>query len=202
MAAILCMCSFQSKAQFVVTDPIQIAANLINAGKELYESAMTATNMVNNFKEVKKVYDQGKEYYDALKSVNNLVQDARKVRNTILMIGEISDIYIENFQKMMSDPHFRVEELAAISNGYAMLLQDGSDMLLELKDVVNVNGLSMSDSERITIINNVHDRVKRHRDLVNYYTRKNVAVSYLRAKKAGDTDRVIALYGNADERYW
>ena len=27
-------------------------------------------------------------------------------------------------------------------------------------------------------------------------------VSYLRAKKKNDTDRVLALYGSADERYW
>ena len=38
--------------------------------------------------------------------------------------------------------------------------------------------------------------------LVNYYTRKNISVSYLRAKKKNDTDRVLALYGSADERYW
>jgi hypothetical protein len=75
-------------------------------------------------------------------------------------------------------------------------------MLLELKDVVNINGLSMSDSERMEIINYVHDRVRRHRDLVNYYTRKNISVSYLRAKKAGDADRVLSLYGNADQKYW
>ena len=36
-----------------------------------------------------------------LKSVNNLVKDAVKVRNTILMIGEISDIYVTNFQLML-----------------------------------------------------------------------------------------------------
>ena len=32
-----------------------------------------------------------KKYYDALKSVNNLVKDARKVQQTILMIGDITD---------------------------------------------------------------------------------------------------------------
>ena len=41
-----------------------------------------------------------------------------------------------------------------------------------------------------------------YRNLVNYYTRKNISVSYLRAKKKNDTDRVLALYGSADERYW
>jgi hypothetical protein len=143
-----------------------------------------------------------KEYYDKLKSVNNLVKDSRKVRDAILLVGEISDIYINNYQKMLSDPHFRYEELIAINNGYTVLLNESANMLLEMKDVVNVNGLSMTDHERMDIINYVYDRLKSHRNLVNYYTRKNISVSYLRAKKAGDMDRVTALYGNANDRYW
>jgi hypothetical protein len=158
--------------------------------------------MINNFKEVQKVYNQGKEYYDKLKNIHDLVKDARKVRDCILMVGEIGDIYVNNFQKMLSDPNFRYEELTTIASGYSMLLQESADMLLELKDVVNVNGLSMTDHERMDIINYVYDRLKNHRNLVGYYTRKNISVSYLRAKKIGETERVIALYGNANDRYW
>ena len=143
-----------------------------------------------------------KEYYDKLKAIHDLVQDAKKVRDAFLLVGEIGDIYVNSFQKMLSDPHFRYEELAAISNGYTVLLQESADMLMELKDVVNVNGLSMTDYERMDIINYVYDRLKEHRNLVAYYTRKNISVSYLRAKKAGDAERVMALHGNPDERYW
>lgn len=202
MTTLVALCSLSSRAQFIVTDPAHIAASIVNTANQIVQTSSTAANMLKNFQEVKKVYDQGKEYYDKLKSVHNLVKDAKKVQNTILLVGEISDIYIDNFQKMMADPNFRVEELTAIAFGYTKLLQEGADMLLELKDVVNTNGLSMTDSERMDIINYVHDRLKRHRDLVAYYTRKNISVSYLRAKKTGDTDRVMALYGNADERYW
>ena len=143
-----------------------------------------------------------KEYYDKLKGINDLVKDAKKVRDCILFVGEIGDIYVNSFQKMLSDPHFRFEELVAISNGYTVMLQEGADMLKELKDVVNSNGLSMTDHERMDIINYVYDRLKNHRNLVSYYTRKNISISYLRSKKAGDTDRVMALYGNANDRYW
>ena len=75
-------------------------------------------------------------------------------------------------------------------------------MLQELKNVVNINGLSMSDKERMDLIDRAYSSVKNYRDLVSYYTRKNISVSYLRAKKKKDTDRVMSLYGSADERYW
>ena len=51
--------------------------------------------------ETVKIYEQGKKYYDALKSVNNLVRDARKVQQTILMVGDITDIYVNSFQRML-----------------------------------------------------------------------------------------------------
>ena len=202
MSVILAVFTVQVKAQFITIDPAHILTSIINTTSEIVQTSSTVSNVINNWKEVEKLYNQGKEYYDKLKAVNDLVKDARKVRDAYLLVGEIGDIYVNSFQKMLADPHFRYEELVAISNGYTILLQEGADMLMELKEVVSVNGLSMTDHERMDIINYVHDRLKDHRNLVSYYTRKNISISYLRAKKAGDTDRVMALYGNADERYW
>ena len=192
----------QVRAQFVVADPAHIATSIVNTANQIVQTSATVSNVIKNFQEVKKVYDQGKEYYDALKSVNNLIKDAKKVRDAILLVGEIGDLYIDSYQKMMQDPHYSFEELAAISNGYTMLLSEAADMILEIKDVVNVNGLSMTDAERMQLVNYVYDKLKRHRNLVAYYTRKMISISMLRAKKVGDSDRVMALYGNANDRYW
>ena len=137
-----------------------------------------------------------------LKSVHNLVKDARKVQKSILLIGEISDIYVNSFQKLLSDENYTPDELSAIAYGYTQLLQESSDVLEEMKSVVNINGLSMSDKERMDVIDRAYNAIRNYRDLVSYYTRKNISVSYLRAKKKKDTDRVMALYGSADERYW
>ena len=79
--------------------------------------------------ETVKIYEQGKKYYDALKSVNNLVKDARKVQQTILMVGDITDIYVTSFQKMLRDDNFTVEELGAIAFGYTKLLEESNDVL-------------------------------------------------------------------------
>jgi len=143
-----------------------------------------------------------KKYYDALKSVNNLVKDARKVQQTILMVGEITDIYVSNFQLMMRDESFTIEELGAIAFGYTKLLEESSDVLKEMKDVVNITTLSMTDKERMDVVDRCYNTMKRYRNLVSYYTNKNISVSYLRAKKKSDMDRVLSLYGSGSERYW
>ena len=47
-----------------------------------------------------------------------------------------------------------------------------------------------------------YSKMKHYRNLVSYYTNKNISVSYLRAKKKNDLDRIMGLYGNMNERYW
>lgn len=201
MAVMIC-CTWQAKAQWAVFDPTNLAQGIVNTTKQIVQTSSTATNMLNNFKEVQKVYNQGKEYYDALKSVHNLVKDARRVQQTILLVGDISDIYVTNFQKMMSDPNFTVEELGAIANGYAKLLSESSALVTELKNVTTSTGLSMSDAERMSFVDKIYTDVRDYKNLVQYFTNKNISVSYLRAKKKNDTDRIMELYGSPADRYW
>lgn len=191
-----------ARAQWVVSDPGNLAQGIINASKNIIHTSKTATNMVANFQETVKIYEQGKKYYDALKSVNNLVKDGIKVKNTILMIGEISDIYVTNFQLMLRDENYTAEELSAIAFGYTKLLEESNNVLKEMKEVVNVTTLSMTDKERMDVVDRCYNRVRNYRNLVMYYTNKNISVSYLRAKKKNDMDRVLALYGSRSERYW
>ena len=202
---LFCLCLLlagKASAQFAVFDPTNLAQGIVNTTKQIVQTSSTASNMLNNFQETVKIYEQGRKYYDALKSVNNLVKDARKVQQTILMIGEISDVYVNSFQNMMRDPNYSVEDLGAIAFGYTKLLEESNGVLVELKGVVNISTLSMSDKERMDIVDRCYNSVKRYRNLTNYYTNKNIAVSYLRSKKTGDTDRVMALYGSANDRYW
>ncbi len=191
-----------ASAQFAVIDPSNIAQSIVNTTKEIAHASKTVSNTLDTFKETKKVYEQGKEYYDALKSVNHLVKDAKKVQKTLLLLGEITDIYITNFQLMLSDKNFRADELNAIAHGYAKLLDESADVLSELKNIININGLSMTDAERMERIDKAYDAISNYRNLVAYYTRKNISVSYLRAKKINDTDRIIGLYGTANDKYW
>lgn len=172
---LLVLCSlFAGKvnAQWVVSDPGNLAQGIINASKNIIQTSSTTQNMIKNFQETVKLYNQGKEYYDALKSVHNLVKDARKVQKSILLIGEISDIYVNSFQKMLSDKNYTPDELSAIAYGYTQLLQESSDVLEEMKGVVNINGLSMSDKERMDVIDRTYNAIRNYRDLVSYYTRK------------------------------
>lgn len=194
--------SVSAKAQFIVADPANLASGIINSVNEIIQTSSTVSNVIKNFEQVKKVYDQGKAYYDKLKAVTDLIKDARKVQQTVLLVGDISDMYVSNFGKMMNDPNFSARELTAIAFGYAQLLNEGSQLLKDLKQIINSSTLSMTDKERMDVIDKVYKEVKEYNNLVRYYTNKNISVSYLRAKKKNDAQRVIQLYGTDNQRYW
>lgn len=191
-----------AKAQFIVADPVNLASGILNSANEIIQTSSTVSNVVKNFKEVEKVYEQGKEYYDKLKAVSNLVKDARKVQQTVLLVGDVSEIYVDNFGKMMNDPNFTPRELVAIGNGYAALLNESTELLKELKQIVTSTNLSLNDKERMDIIDRVYKEVKEYYNLVRYYTNKNISVSYLRAKKKNDARSVLDLYGTDNQKYW
>jgi len=191
-----------AKAQWVVTDPTNLAQGIVNSANEMVQTSSTVSNVIKNFKEVEKVYKQGKEYYDKLQAVNNLVKDARKVQQTVLLVGDVSEMYVQNFGKMMNDPNFSPQELMAIANGYAALLNESTALLKELKQIVSSSSLSLNDKERMDIIDRVYKEVKEYHSLVRYYTNKNISVSLLRAKKQNNTKRVFELYGTANQKYW
>ncbi|SHG39411.1 DUF4141 domain-containing protein [Flavobacterium defluvii] len=201
-AALMLAAAPCANAQFVVTDPANLASGILNSANEIIQTSSTVSNVVKNFKEVQKVYNQGKEYYDKLQAVNSLVKDARKVQQTVLLVGDVSQIYVQNFGKMINDPNFTPQELIAIGNGYAALLGESTELLKELKQIVSTSSLSLNDKERMDMISRIYKEVKEYHSLVRYYTNKNISVSYLRAKKKNDARSVLDLYGTSSQKYW
>jgi hypothetical protein len=167
IVGVACLTAGAANAQWVVHDPGNLAQGIINTTKEIVETSATAQHTLDGFKETAKIFEQGRKYYDALKAVHDVVKGGVKVKKSIEMVADISEIYVRNYQKMLGDPNYTPDELSTISFGYAKLLSE-----LE------------------------------YRNLVQYYTDKNISVSYLRAKKKKDADRVVALYGDAEDRYW
>ena len=189
------------RAQWVVSDPSNLAQGIVNSTRQVVEASRNGSTLLQSFQQTVKIYEQSKKYYDALRSVHNLVKSARRVQQTMLLVGDISDIYISNFRSMLDDTNYSAEELAAMAAGYTKLLSASADLLNDLKQIITPSGLSMTDKERLDLIERVYREMRHYRTLVNYYTRKNLRVSYLRAREKGETEQVLKLYGE-DERYW
>ena len=190
------------RAQWVVSDPSNLAQGIVNSTKQVVEASRNGSTLLQSFQQTVKIYEQSKKYYDALRSVHNLVKSARRVQQTMLLVGDISDIYISNFRSMLDDTNYSAEELTAMAAGYTKLLSASDDLLNDLKQIITASGLSMTDKERLDIIDRIYYEMLEYRNLTEYYTRKNISVSFLRSRQRGDSERVRALYGGHNDRYW
>lgn len=191
-----------AKGQWVVSDPTNLAQSIVNSSNQMVHTSTTSANMLNNFQETMKIYKQGKEYYDALRKVKNLVRNARKVQQCILMVGEISDIYVTSYRRMLADENFSPQELAAIAVGYTKIIEESANSLRELQDIVNPTDLSLTDKDRLEVVDAVYIILRKHRNLARYYTRKYISVSMLRARERGNSEQVMFLYGSEEDKYW
>ncbi len=191
-----------ANAQFVTFDPTNLGQSIINTTKNVVQTSTTASNMIGAYEESKKIYNQGKEFYDALVSVKDIISDSYKVVQTLDMVFEITEIYTRGYNEMLNNEHYTIEELSAIAYGYTRLMAESNEVVNELSSIVSVTSLSMSDKERMEMVDDAYNAVLKYRNLVNYFTNKNLAVGYLRGKKIEDAERMIALYGSSDEKYW
>ncbi|MFR9624297.1 MAG: DUF4141 domain-containing protein [Rikenellaceae bacterium] len=206
--AILCCIGFtqRSYAIFgvgdVTFDPTNLAQSIANTSKNVTYTASTAANMFKAYEESVKIYEQGKKVYDALSTVKNIISDSYKVYQSVAMLVEITEIYTSGYNLMLSNNLYAAEELSAIAYGYTRLLAESNEVISELKDIVSVTTLSMSDKERMDMVDKAYNEVRRYRNLVSYFTNKNLAVGYLRGMRMDESTRIVALYGSDYEKYW
>ena len=170
-----------ARAQWVVSDPSNLAQGIVNSTNEMVHTSSTAQSMLQNFQQTVKIYEQNKKYYDALRKVNKLVRDARKVQRCMLLVGEISDIYVNGYRRLVTDTNFSVEELAAIAIGYKRIIEEAAGELKDLGEIINPTDMSLTDKDRIDVVERVYGTLMRHRRLAGYFTRRCISVSLLRA---------------------
>ena len=144
------------QAQWVVSDPGNLVQGIVNSVNEMVETSETAQNALSTWKETSKIFEQGREYYDKLRKVNDLISGSEKVKESVLMLSDISEIYVNNFGKMLTDKNFSQRELNAIAAGYNTIMKKSSRSIAELKNIINPTGMSMNDKERIDLVNRVY----------------------------------------------
>ena len=96
VAACLCLAGAgTASAQWVVSDPTNLAQSIINSAKEMVETAGTKAHTPNGFLENKKGFEQGKKDYDELKTVNDGGKGGVKGAKNIGLGRGISENYVE-----------------------------------------------------------------------------------------------------------
>ena len=132
-----------------------------------------------------------------VQNIKSAVQSSTTASNMIKSLQESVKIY--NQSKAYYDALKSVHNIIKDARKVKLTIE----MVSELKNIVTSgNGLSLSDKERMDVVDQIYTRMLRYRNLTRYYTDKAISVSFLRSQSKGDAARVQALYGKPSERYW
>ncbi|GGF27189.1 transposase [Hymenobacter cavernae] len=191
----------------MVSAPILEGTNFIQTGLQATLKALsTKANTLVNAGVVEQVLTKGfteknmllaKNWYDGLMQVSNTVKQYRRVRHLFERQTAIITIYSNYIGKFKADPNLRPEQVAGIVRGYTTLIQESASYLDDLTAIVSPLKSKMTDAERMELIDALDDKVTHQYDLVSYFTRRNMAMSFRQNQAAKDLATIKQLYGLA-----
>lgn len=135
-----------------------------------------------------------KQWYDGLMQVSSTVRNYQRVAHIFNRQAAIITIYSDYIERFRADPNLTPAQLAATTRGYTALINQSADYLDELRTIISPAKAKMTDAERMELIDKLDDKVTEQYNLVNYFTRRTMAISAQQAQTTQDRKTRLALY--------
>lgn len=193
------------QAQMVITAPIAESSSRKQIGHQGVMGTLKtiAKNLisqgVDQQKLTAKLTDQNmnlhKEWYSSLLKISSAVRNYGRVANIFENQGRIIAAYSVNISRFVQNPSVEPNQLAAMRNGYIELIKESGSILDDLADVMRPSHANMTDAQRIKAINKIDARMSHHLELVNYFTRRNAAITSVKEQATAEMKAIKSLYG-------
>jgi hypothetical protein len=205
LAALCLLAKPSAHAQAVVSAPILEGTNFIQTSLQATLKALNSkANDLANDGVVEQVLTKGfteknmllaKDWYDGLLAISNTIKTYRRVQHIFERQTAIITIYSNYIGRFKADPNLNPNQVAGMVRGYTLLIQESGTYLDDLSAIVSPAKSKMTDAERMELIDVLDDKVTHQYDLVNYFTRRNMAISSQQAEAARESATLKKLYG-------
>lgn len=167
---------------------------LQNAQKTL-ENTMSKLKLKEISDWVEKQRTLYKEYYDDLAKVKTLITYYQRIRDITDKQLKLLDEYKKAWYLFQQDAHFSKEELEYMAKVYAGILEECAKNIDQIFLVVKSLATTMSDAERLRIINAAADQADINYNDLLQFNRQNKLLSLQRSKDKHETELTKKLYG-------
>jgi ABC-type transporter MlaC component len=167
---------------------------LQNAEKEI-TNVMSKLQLDDITNWVQKQKDLYQEYYNELATVKDLISGYDKLKGLVQMQGRIVSEYESAYKLFKQDKHFTGSELDFMFNIYSGIVDQSLKNLDQALLVVGSLATSMTDAERMNIIESASTGMQKNYDDLKRFNNQNIQVSLQRSKTDEDLQSVKALYG-------
>lgn len=166
---------------------------LQNAQKTL-ENIMSELKLNEISDWVEKQRDLYKEYYDELAQVKTIITYYQRIRDVSQKQVTLMEEYKKAWQLFQQDNHFTANELDYMAKVYTGILDASAKNLDQVFLVITSFSTTMTDAQRLEIINAAADQVNiNYYDLVKF-NQQNKLLSLQRAKDKQEIEVVKKLY--------
>jgi hypothetical protein len=162
---------------------------LQNTQKEL-ENVMSKLQLDGITDWVTKIRDLYDEYYKELATVKNIISGYDKIKSLVDTQARIVSEYQTAYALFRQDKHFSAQELEFMVNVYSGILDQSLKNLDQALLVVNALATSMTDAQRMNIINSASNGMQKNYDDLRRFNNQNVQLSLQRGVAAGDLESV------------
>lgn len=167
---------------------------LQNAQKEI-ENTLSKVKLDEISDWAKKQKELYQKYYDELKEVKAIVSQYQRIRDITQKQERLLSEYQRSWQLFQQDDHFTGEEHSYMERVYSGILQESLDNMEQIFTVIESYSTSMSDAERLAIINEAADRIDQNYDDLRLFNKQNVLLTMQRAKSKKEVEQMRRLYG-------
>jgi hypothetical protein len=167
---------------------------LQNAQKEL-ENAMTELDLDDITEWVQKTEDLYSEYYHELATVKEIISGYDRIKNLVRMQANIVSLFQSAYGLFKQDKHFSAAELDYMYGVYSGILAQSLKNLDQALLVVNALTTSMTDAQRLNIINSAASGMQKNYDDLKRFNNQNIGLSLQRGAAEGNIEDVKQLYG-------
>lgn len=169
---------------------------LLTDFKEGYQILFAGYTTIKNISEGN--FNLHKEFLDKLLDVSPVVKNYRKIPESIVFQLSLVKEYKTAFKQCKEGDLFTPDEIAYLGKVYSNLLDESLKNLDALAAIVTANKLRMTDDERLSAIDTIHQDMQDKLTFLRYFNNKNKVLALQRSKEASDITTTRKLHGLAN----
>lgn len=167
---------------------------LQNAQKQI-ENALSKLKLDEISEWTEKQKELYKGYYEELMKVKAMVSYYQRIRDIVDKQERLVSEYQNAWGLLQQDDHFTPDEIAYMEKVYNGILGESIENIDVIFMVVESFTTSMSDAERLEMINEAADRIEANYDDLKLFNKQNMLLSLQRARSKADVDMIKRMYG-------
>jgi hypothetical protein len=144
---------------------------------------------------VQKQKDLYQQYFDELAKVKTIISYYKRITDIINSQKDLVAQYKRGYALVKQDNHFSADEINYIYTLYTGIIEESVTNIDRLNLVINSFSLSMTDADRLAIINGCAKHIEQQTADLQKLNNRNAQISMQRVKDQNDLNKIKQLYG-------